>query len=130
MIVVRFLLIAIATALALSLPVLLSARAHAAGDMQNPDRLRGEMFIAGATLVDPPAEEMPDTHAYLTISGDAARRLYNTLKVPAVADLCLSGRRLKRAGHLSCSVGAKAADARCDFALNLADGSIAPGLVC
>jgi hypothetical protein len=129
-VVVRFLLIAIATALALSLPVLLSARAHAAGDMQNPDRLRGEMFIAGATLVDPPPEEVRDTHAYLTISGDAARRLYNTLKVPASADLCLSGRRLKRVGNISCSVGGKARDARCDFGLNLTDGSIAPGLVC
>jgi hypothetical protein len=130
MVVVRFLLIAIVTAFVLSLPALLSARAHAAGDMQKPDRLRGEMFIAGATLIDPPPEEVHDTHAYLTISGDAARRLYNTLKVPAAADLCLSGRRLKRVGNVSCSVGAKPTDARCDFALNLADGSTAPGLVC
>ena len=126
----RLHLIAIGAGLALALPVLLAPAVHAAGDMQHPDRLRGEMFIAGATLVDPPTDEKRDTHAYLTISGDAARRLYNTLKVPAKADACLPGRRLKSVGHVSCSVGAKASDARCDFGLNLADGTIAPGLVC
>lgn len=130
MVVVRVLLIAIATALVLSLPALLPGRAHAAGDMQHPDRLRGEMFIAGATLVDPPPEEAHDTHAYLTISGDAARRIYNGLKTPDIADDCRSGRRLKRVGAISCSVGAKTDDASCDFALKLDDGTTAPGLVC
>jgi hypothetical protein len=109
--------------------VLLSP-AFAAGDMQNPDRLRGEMFIAGKTLVDPPVDEKRDTHAYMTVSGEAARRLFNTMKAPAQADLCQPGRRLKSAGHLRCSVGAKAADAKCDFSVDLASGTLGAGLVC
>ncbi len=109
---------------------LLAPSARAAGDMQNPDRLRGELFIAGATLVDPPDGERTDTHAYLTIAGDAARRLYATMPAAAIQDLCTPGRRLKRAGHVTCSVGARPGDARCDFAINLGDGSLAPGSVC
>jgi len=35
--------------------------------MQHPDRLAGEMFIAGATLVDPPPGEAADTHAYFSL---------------------------------------------------------------
>lgn len=119
-----------AAGLGLSLLVLMSPVAIAAGDMDHPDRLRGEMFIAGATLIDPPTEEPRNTHAYLTISGDAARRMFNSLKAPAEADACVPGRRLKRLGHVKCSVGAKAADATCDFSLNLTDGTLASGLVC
>ena len=110
--------------------VLLIAPAASAGDPAKPDRLRGEMFIAGATLVDPPPDEPRDTHAYLTISGDAARRLYASLKTAEAPDLCLPGRRLKRVGHLTCSVGGRPADARCDFGLDLDAGRLAPGLVC
>jgi hypothetical protein len=102
----------------------------APADTPNPDRLRGELFISGATLIDPPPEEPRDTHAYVTIEGSAARRIYGALKVADVPDLCVPGRRLKRAGHVTCSVGAKPADARCDFGLDLRQGSIAPGLVC
>jgi hypothetical protein len=116
--------------IALLSALLLSPTVQAAGDMQSPDKLRGEMFIAGATLVDPPADEKRDTHAYLTISGDAARRLFNTLKVAAEPDLCEPGRRMKNVGHVHCSVGTRPSDARCDFALRLADGTLAPGLVC
>ena len=104
--------------------------ATATADAPDPDRLRGEMFISGATLVDPPPEEPRDTHAYVSIEGTAARRMYDALKVAATPDLCVSGRRLKRAGHVACSVGTKPSDARCDFAVNLVEGSLAPGLVC
>jgi hypothetical protein len=109
--------------------VLLSP-AFAAGDMQNPDRLRGEMFIAGRTLVDPPPEERRNTHAYLTVTGEAARRLFNTMTAPATADLCQPGRRMKSAGHLRCSVGTKPAEAQCDFSIDLSNGMLGAGLVC
>jgi hypothetical protein len=108
----------------------LVAMAAVAASPSKPERLRGEVFIAGATLVDPPPDEPRDTHAYLTIDGNAARRLFVALKVADVPDLCLPGRRMKRVGHITCTVGATAADARCDFGLNLGDGSAAPGLVC
>ena len=102
----------------------------AAGDMQHPDRLAGEMFIAGATLVDPPPGEPADTHAYLSLTGSAARSLFRALKAPEMPDACLPGRKMKSIGPIHCSVGAKPGDARCDFGIDLARGITAPGLVC
>jgi hypothetical protein len=124
---VRGILIFLSAAFAV---LVLLSPAFAAGDMQNPDRLRGEMFIAGKTLVDPPTDEKRDTHAYMTVSGEAARRLFNTIKAPVKADLCQPGRRFKSVGHLRCSVGAKSADAQCDFSIDLASGTLGAGLVC
>lgn len=122
-------LAAILCAASLSVALLAPVDAVAGGAVKS-ERLRGELFIAGATLIDPPLDEPHDSHAYLMIEGSAARRLYVGLKAADVPDLCLPGRRVKRVGHLTCSVGATAADARCDFGLNLGDGSAAPGLVC
>ena len=100
-------------ALAMSGVILLPAAAYAAGDMQNPDRLRGQMFIAGATLVGPPPDEPSKSHAYLEVTGDAARHLFESMQVQPVPDLCVPGRRFKQAGHLTCSVGALAAGTVC-----------------
>jgi hypothetical protein len=101
-----------------------------AADMQHPARLAGEMFIAGATLVDPPPDEPNDTHVYFSLSGTAARQLYRSLKAAEILDACTPGRRMKTVGHVRCSVGAKPNDALCDFAIDLARGTVAPGSVC
>lgn len=107
-----------------------SALVAAPGDMQHPDRLTGAMFIAGATLVDPPPDEKSNTHAYLTLTGAAARRLYASIDAPAKPDLCVPGRRLKAVGSVQCSVDGKGGDAQCAFALDLRNGSARPGTVC
>jgi hypothetical protein len=104
--------------------------AAAAGDMQHPDRLRGRMFIAGATLVDPPDDEPRRSHAYVEIIGEAARHLFEAMATPAVPDQCEPGRKLKRVANLVCSIGALEQDARCDFAIDLRSGELAVGTVC
>ncbi len=53
--------------------VLLLAAAPALAQPQHPERLAGSLFLGGATLVDPPPEEATGTHAYITITGAAAR---------------------------------------------------------
>jgi len=102
----------------------------AAGDLQNPDALRGRMFIAGATLIDAPTDEPSRSHAYFEVLGDAARHLFESMPALAVPDLCVPGRQFKQAGHLTCSVGTRAQDARCNFAVDLRDGELASGSVC
>ena len=101
-----------------------------AADMEHPDRLAGEMFIAGATLVDPPPGEAPDSRAYFKVTGAAARTLYQQMKSPATKDECVAGRRFKTAGALTCSAGAKPTDVDCDFAIDLKRGTLAPGAPC
>ena len=93
--------------------------------------LRGEMFLGGAQLVDPPAGGAKDTHAYLAITGPAALRLYRSMPTQEEADLCRGdGHKLKRAGQLACSIDADGREAVCDFAVDLRAGKLAGGRPC
>lgn len=93
-------------------------------------KLQGEMFIAGATTVDPPLNEPKNTHAYVTITGPSAHRMYQAMRAKVEDDLCREGQKLKRAGNLSCSVGKNVKDASCDFSVDLVKGAIAHGQPC
>ncbi|MFO1159270.1 MAG: hypothetical protein U1E60_10565 [Reyranellaceae bacterium] len=89
------------------------------------------MVIGGAHLVDPPPGEAKNTHAYLTVTGPAALRLFRNMPAREEDDLCRGeGRKLKRAGDLSCSIAAGGKDAICDFALDLRTGKLAGGRPC
>ncbi|MDB5416514.1 MAG: hypothetical protein JWR10_4849 [Rubritepida sp.] len=94
------------------------------------ERLAGEVLFGGATLVDPPPGEAAGTHAYLTITGAAARRMFNAMSGPIRGDSCQAGWRTKRAGSLTCSLGRRASEAQCDLAVLLARGELAPGRPC
>lgn len=93
-------------------------------------KLQGEMFVAGATTVDPPPNEPKNTHAYVTLTGPSALRMYQAMKAKAEDDLCQDDRKIKRAGSLACSVGKNGKDASCDFAVDLVKGAIANGRPC
>jgi hypothetical protein len=93
------------------------------------ERLAGELLLGGAHLVDPPLGEPAGTHAYLTITGAAARRMFNAMPGPDRAGLCQPGRRSRQAGNLTCSIGPRT-EARCDVALLVGRGETAPGRPC
>lgn len=98
---------------------------------QDAVRLSGEMLIGGATLVDPPPGDVKNTHAYLTITGAAALGLYRSMAAPEEDDFCRGdGRKLKRAGTLSCSIAAGGREVICDFAVDLRSGVMAGGRPC
>jgi hypothetical protein len=95
-----------------------------------PQPLTGEFFLGGATLVDPSPGERADSHAYLRITGAAARRIFASMPGAGAVDACEPTRRLKRSGALQCTAGRAAADATCAFAIDLARGTLANGAVC
>jgi hypothetical protein len=98
---------------------------------QDVVRLNGEMFIGGATLVDPPPGEAKNTHAYLTVTGPAALRLYRGMTAKEEDDLCRGdGHKVRRAGALSCSIAAGGREAVCDFGVDLRSGTLAGGRPC
>jgi hypothetical protein len=100
------------------------------GAAQEISQLRGEVFIAGKTPVDPPPEEPKNSHAYMTVSGPAALRLYRAMRSAEEANLCEAGKRLKRAGALTCSVSRDGRNATCDFAIDLISGVLDSGRPC
>ena len=97
---------------------------------QEPAQLRGEVFIAGKTTIDPPPDEPKNSHAYMTVSGPAALQMYRAMTAKDEPNLCESGKRIKRAGALSCSLSRDGRSASCDFSVDLLKGRLDAGRPC
>ncbi len=97
---------------------------------QQATALRGEMFLAGKTAIDPPPNEPKNSHAYVTITGPAALRMYRAMRAKDEDNVCEPGKRIKRAGPLACSIGANGRDASCDFSVDLIKGQLNDGRPC
>jgi hypothetical protein len=54
--------------------------------------LRGELFVAGKSAIDPSPDEPRNSHAYVTLSGPAALRMYRAMRAKEEANVCESGR--------------------------------------
>jgi len=87
------------------------------------------MFIAGATLVDPPPGEAADTHAYFSLRGAAALRLLRDAEGEGDARRLLARPSLKIVKQLA-SASPPPRGRRCDFALDLGRAALANGSVC
>lgn len=97
---------------------------------QEPVQLGGKLFIGGKTPVDPPPDEPKNSHAYMTVSGPAALRMYRAMTAKDEPNLCESGKRIKRAGPLSCSLSRDGRAASCDFSVDLRKGALDEGRPC
>jgi hypothetical protein len=103
----------------------------AVASAQTETALRGKMFIAGKTVSDPPPNEAKNTHAYVTISGNAARRMYRSMRGRVRPNECLGdGWKMKTAGPLMCSISRDGKKATCDFAISLVNGRSKDGQPC
>lgn len=114
----------------LPLVAILSLATQVAAQGTTTERLTGEALFGGVTLIDPPPGEPAGTHVYFTVTGAAARRMFNAMPGPVRNDACEPGWRTKRAGHVRCSLGRRAADAQCSFAVVLTRGDMAQGGPC
>ncbi len=97
---------------------------------QEASPLRGEVLISGKTPVDPPPDEPKNSHAYMTVSGPAALRMYRAMRAKDEPNLCEQGKRMKRAGALTCSVSRDGRSATCDFSVDLLKGPLDDGRPC
>lgn len=97
---------------------------------QEPVQLGGKLFIAGKTPIDPPPGEPKNSHAYMTVSGPAALRMYRAMTAKDEPNLCETGKRIKRAGALSCSLSKDGRSASCDFSVDLLKGVLDDGRPC
>lgn len=95
-----------------------------------PKPLEGDYFIAGRTVVDPPADEPRDTHLYLTLRGATARDLYARLKTTPRPFPCVEGAQAKAVGGTLCWVAGKGRRAECVLGINLQTQRVDAGLPC
>jgi hypothetical protein len=101
------------------------------GLAQDASPIEGSAYIAGMTPTDPPPRERKNTHAYLTIQGQGAIRMYRAMPASAGDDVCRGdGWKIKRAGHLACSISRDGNKAECDFSVELARGTLPAGNPC
>ena len=115
---------------ALVLSLVLTNAAWPRALAQDVSPLRGEVFVAGKTPIDPPPEESKNSHAYILISGPAALRMYRGMRAKEEPNLCETGKRMKRAGPLSCSMSKDGKNASCDFSVDLIKGALDQGRPC
>ena len=93
--------------------------------------INGSVYMAGRHPVDPPPNEAKNTHAYLTLKGQGAVRMYRAMTASAEDDLCRGdGWKIKRAGHFACAASSDGKKAECDFAVDLRRGTLDPGNPC
>lgn len=97
---------------------------------QETSPLRGEVFVAGKTPNDPPKDEQKNTHAYVTITGPAALRMYRSMRAREEENACETGKKMKRAGTLLCSITVDRKNASCDFSVDLIKGALDDGRPC
>jgi hypothetical protein len=98
---------------------------------QQYKNLSGEYSIGGQTIIDPPPTEATDTHMYFALTGNAARDLYNAMKVAAKTDACGEpGGLLKAIGAMQCSRAAGGKSYQCGFAIDIAKQQISGGSAC
>ena len=115
---------------AVGVGLLAVSAAIATSSAQEVSPLRGEAFISGKTPVDPPPEEPKNSHAYLTLAGPAALRMYRAMPAKEEPNLCEQGKRMKRAGALTCSITRDGRSATCDFSVDLIKGALDGGRPC
>jgi hypothetical protein len=92
--------------------------------------VKGEVFLAGKTPIDPPPGEPKNSHAYVTLTGPGALRMYRAMTAKEEKNLCEEGKTLKRAGPLACSLSRNGRSASCDFSIDLLKGALDEGQPC
>jgi hypothetical protein len=100
-----------------ALGVILAAGAFA----QNPGMrtVTGQFALTGRSTVDPLPGEPGDTHFRMYLTGDAARALFDAMKVDARQEACDArpGWREKRIGGTQCATDGRSSE--CHFVINV-----------
>ena len=101
-----------------------------APDHYNPKRLTGTYSIGTTSLTDPSPGDPTDALLRLYLTGEAAKDLYNTLRVPSARDQCFDdGSLTKTLGEVMCTRHPKGAH-ECWIGIDLKKKALANAFVC
>ena len=100
--------------------LLLAAVAIPAASQDGTKKLTGTYMLAGKEAIDPPPDQPKDTHLQLFLDGDAARDLYQAMKVKALPDECIGhGARSKFEGGIACTMHEGGKQYECSLAIDI-----------
>jgi hypothetical protein len=103
----------------------LAASSHAA----EWQPLQGSYAVTAGNYLDPAAAEPKDSHFRIQLSGQAAKDLFDAMKVPAAKDAC-TGAMARRVEAMQCLRYASPERYECAFALNVMAQKIEYGVSC
>ena len=104
----------------LAASLLLAVFAVPASSQDAPKALTGTYAIAGKEAVDPPPDQANDTHLQLFLSGNAARDLYQAMKVKEVPDECIGhNAHSKFQGGIACTMLDGGKEYECSLAIDI-----------
>ncbi len=107
----------------------LAATTVTAGDYAEY-RLEGVALVAGPSLVDLDQQGTNDTHMHMIFRGEAAKALYDGLRIPAQEDACTGG-QIKRAETGITCLSFEDGLHECFFGLDMRDATLThAGVVC
>ena len=90
--------------------------------------LTGEFDITGRTAVDVPPEEPRETHFRVYLTGDAAKGLYEHMRVEPMADGCGGRGTVEKAiGNMVCALHERKEQYECWFAIDINNQRIEGG---
>ncbi len=93
--------------------------------------LSAEYYIGGATMLDSPESEPPDTHIYFRIEGDAARDIYKIMASKPIRNSCIDdGTLTKWAKNIQCDFNPMNSTYTCYFSVDVNSNAIGLGAVC
>ncbi len=84
----------------------------------------GSYYISSAPIHDA-IDPLPlDTHLYLSIKGEAAKKSYHAMKIPPQESLCGENHLEKKSGEFSCSFYPKTDKYLCSFSVDVNHGKL------
>jgi hypothetical protein len=111
----------------LAASLLLAVFAVPASSQDAPKALTGTYAIAGKEAVDPPPDQANDTHLQLFLSGNAARDLYQAMKVMEVPDECIGhNAHSKFQGGIACTKHEGGKEYECSLSIDIKGQKLDP----
>jgi len=92
--------------------------------------LSGQFYISGKSVSDAPNNENKDTHIYIRLNGEAAKKMYNMIKSEPIINRCAVNHLSKFSGNIQCDYFEKTKMYSCQFSVDVKNSQIGLGSSC
>jgi len=92
--------------------------------------LNGQFHISGKSVNDAPRNESKDTHMYIRLNGEAAKKMYKMIKSEPIINRCAVNHLSKFSGNIQCDYFEKTEKYSCQFSVDVKNSKIGLGGSC
>ena len=92
--------------------------------------LKGSYSIGGKSFYDPPVYEPKNTHIYFYLNGEAAKDLFDHMKIKAKSNVCSEDLLWKKIRNMQCTKSKRTSEYNCSFGIDIKNQTIVNGVAC